>query len=77
MRPLSIAFKSPDIGKINFCLVKSVATLLKYITPDQSYPFCLELMYWHEKFHQELCNGFMKLFIPEYIGQKYVIHTYM
>ena len=34
----SISFESPDIGAINFCFVKSVALLIRYIMLGQSYP---------------------------------------
>ena len=41
----SILFESPDLGAIDFCLVKSVPVLLRHSMSGQNYPIYLVLMY--------------------------------
>ena len=42
----SISFESPNVWAINFCIVKSVAALLRYVMLSQSNPIYKVLMCW-------------------------------
>ena len=43
----SISFEIPDIGAIDFCLVKSIVTLLRHFMLGQSYTIYIGLMYFY------------------------------